>query len=380
MILLSLGTTLMHILIGNIIPFLFVLGIVVFVHEFGHFIVGRWCGVGVWTFSLGFGPELFGFNDRKGTRWRIAAVPLGGYVKFYGDQNAAGLPDEAALAKMSPEMRRKSLPAQPVWARALIVAAGPAANFILAISIFSATAYFYGKQTLTPRIERIEPSSAAAAAGFLPGDLVLKVDGQAIPGFSELQQVVSTHPGKPLTFVVERQGQDVTLVATPVLTDVKTPFGRQSIGLLGVRPSTDPSDLHYTYPSLLGAVGSGLSETFGFVEKTLSYVAGMLMGRESASQLSGPLGIGQAVGVVASWGLVPLFNFMAWMSVSVGLINLFPIPLLDGGHLLFFAIEGSRGRPLSDRTQEMGFRMGLAFVVALMLFVTFNDVWQIYTS
>jgi|HubBroStandDraft_6_1064221.scaffolds.fasta_scaffold349361_2 regulator of sigma E protease len=380
MILLSLGTTLMHILIGNIIPFLFVLGIVVFVHEFGHFIVGRWCGVGVWTFSLGFGPELFGFNDRKGTRWRIAAVPLGGYVKFYGDQNAAGLPDEAALAKMSPEMRRKSLPAQPVWARALIVAAGPAANFILAISIFSATAYFYGKQTLTPRIERIEPSSAAAAAGFLPGDLVLKVDGQAIPGFSELQQVVSTHPGKPLTFVVERQGQDVTLVATPVLTDVKTPFGRQSIGLLGVRPSTDPSDLHYTYPSLLGAVGSGLSETFGFVEKTLSYVAGMLMGRESASQLSGPLGIGQAVGVVASWGLVPLFNFMAWMSVSVGLINLFPIPLLDGGHLLFFAIEGSRGRPLSDRTQEMGFRMGLAFVVALMLFVTFNDVWRIYTS
>jgi regulator of sigma E protease len=377
---LSLGPTLMHILVGTIIPFLFVLGIVVFVHEFGHFIVGRLCGVGVWTFSLGFGPELFGFNDRQGTRWRIAAVPLGGYVKFYGDQNAASMPDDAAMAKMTPEMRRRSLPAQPVLARALIVAAGPVANFILAISIFSATAYFYGKQTLTPRIEHVEPASAAAAAGFLPGDVVLKIDGEPIPGFSELQQIVSTHPGTLLTFVVERQGRDVTLTATPVLTDTKTPFGRQSIGRLGVRPSTDPSDIHYAYPSLLGAIGSGLSDTYGFVEKTLGYVVGILMGRESASQLSGPLGIGQAVGVVASWGLVPLFNFMAWMSVSVGLINLFPIPLLDGGHLLFFAIEGSRGRPLSDRAQEMGFRMGLAFVVALMLFVTFNDIWRITTS
>jgi len=377
---LSIGPALMHILVFNVIPFLFVLGIVVFVHEFGHFIVGRLCGVGVWTFSMGFGPELLGFKDRKGTRWRIAAIPLGGYVKFYGDQNAAGLPDDAALAKMSPEMRRQSLPAQPVWARALIVAAGPAANFLLAIAIFSATAYFYGRQTLTPRIERVEPASAAAAAGFQPGDVVLQIDGQPIPGFSELQQVVSTHPGKSLTFLVERDGGEVTLTATPVLTDVKTPFGRQNIGLLGVRPSTDPSDLHYTYPSLLGAVGSGISDTFGFVEKTLSYVGGMLMGRESASQLSGPLGIGQAVGVVASWGLVPLFNFVAWMSVSVGLINLFPIPLLDGGHLLFFAIEGSRGRPLSERAQEMGFRMGLAFVVALMLFVTVNDIWRIATS
>ncbi|MBV9111297.1 MAG: RIP metalloprotease [Hyphomicrobiales bacterium] len=376
---LSLGTTLMHILMNNVIPLLFVLGIVVFVHEFGHFIVGRLCGVGVWTFSMGFGPELFGFNDRKGTRWRIAAVPLGGYVKFYGDQNAAGLPDDAALAKMSPQMRSRSLPAQPVWARALIVAAGPVANFILAVAIFSATAFFYGKQTLTPRIERVQPASAAATAGFLPGDLVLQIDGQPIPGFAELQQVVSTHPGKSLTFVVDRGGRELTLTATPVLTDTKTPFGHQNIGLLGVYPSSDPRDLHYTYPSVADAVGSGISDTFGLIEKTLGYVVGILTGRESASQLSGPLGIGQAVGVVASWGLVPLFNFMALMSVSIGLINLFPIPILDGGHLLFFAIEASRGRPLSERTQEMGFRMGLAFVVALMLFVTVNDSWRIFS-
>ncbi|MFI5014205.1 MAG: RIP metalloprotease RseP [Hyphomicrobiales bacterium] len=380
MSLLSVATSMMHILTGNIIPFLFVLGIVVFVHELGHFIVGRLCGVGVWTFSLGFGPELFGFNDRHGTRWRLAAVPLGGYVKFYGDQNAASMPaDEAEMGKMTPEERRRSLPAQPIWARALIVAAGPIANFLLAIVVFSGTAYFYGKQTITPRLERIEPASAAEGAGFHPGDVVLKIDGQPIRGFAELAQTVNGHPGQTMTFIVEREGKELSLVATPVLTSVKTPFGRQSIGILGVRPSSDPKDLHYAYPSLPGALAIGVSDTFGFVERTLSYVAGMIVGRESASQLSGPLGIAQAVGVVASWGVVPLLNFMAWMSVSVGLINLFPIPLLDGGHLLFYAIEGSRGRPLSERAQEVGFRTGLAFVVALMLFVAFNDLWRMFT-
>jgi regulator of sigma E protease len=377
---LSLATTMMHILTANVLPMLVLLGIVVFVHELGHFLVGRWCGVGVWTFSIGFGPELFGFNDRYGTRWRLAAVPLGGYVKFYGDQNAASAPDQAEVAKMTPEERRKSLPAQPLWARAAIVAAGPLANFLLAIVVFSATAYFYGKPVLTPRIERVEPASAAATAGFQPGDVVLKIDGQPIQGFSELQITVSSRPGEALTFVVARAGRDVTLVATPVATELKTPFGKQRGGFLGVSPSSDPSDMHYIYPSLVGSIGMGLSDTYGFVERTLAYIGGMLLGRESASQLSGPLGIGQAVGVVAGWGLGALLNFMALMSVSIGLINLFPIPILDGGHLLLYAIEGSRGRPLSERAQEMSFRMGLALVVALMLFVTFNDILKITSS
>jgi len=380
MSLISVAATLMHFVIGYLLPFVVVLGVVVFVHEFGHFIVGRLCGVGVTTFSLGFGPELCGFNDRHGTRWRLAAIPLGGYVKFIGDQNAAGIPDQAALASMTSEERKQSLPSQPLWARSLIVAAGPIANFLLAIVIFSATAYLYGRPILTPRIERVEPASAAASAGFLAGDLIRKIDGQPVNSFADLQQTVSSKPGVAMVFVVERDGRDVTLTATPDLKDVQTPFGKQKIGQLGIWPSKDPADLRVDYPSLLGAVGIGVSDTAGFIERTLGYIAQMIVGRESASQLSGPLGIGQAVGVVASWGLVPLVNFLAWMSLSVGLVNLFPIPLLDGGHLLFFAIEGSRGRPLSERAQELGFRFGLAFVVALMLFVTFNDILRLATS
>jgi regulator of sigma E protease len=366
----------MHILTNNVIPILFVLSLIIFVHELGHFIVGRLCGVGVSTFSLGFGPELFGFNDRHGTHWRLAAIPLGGYVKFYGDQNAASMPDPEILEKMTTEERSKSLPAQPIWARAAIVAAGPLANFLLAIVIFAGVAYFYGKQTLSPRIERVEAASAAEAAGFLPGDLIVKIDGQKLDDFFELKQIVSSHAGVPMTFVVERGGQEVPLVATPVLRDEQTPFGKQRVGILGIAPSRDQRDVHYTYPSLPGALVMGVSDTFGYVEKTLTAVAGMIVGRESASQISGLLGMGQAIGVVASWGFVPFLIMVGWMSVSIGLINLFPIPILDGGHLLFYAIEASRGRPLSEKVQEASFRVGLALIVALLLFANVNDLWR----
>jgi regulator of sigma E protease len=376
--LLSMATTLMHILTHNVIPIIVVLSIIIFVHEFGHFIVGRLCGVGVSTFSLGFGPELFGFDDRHGTHWRLAAIPLGGYVKFYGDQNAASMPDPDAMEKMSPEERSKSLPAQATWVRALIVAAGPLANFVLAILIFAGTAYFYGKQTLAPRVERVEKASAAEAAGFQPGDLILKVDGRPLEDFFDLKQIISAHPGVTMTFLVERGGSNMTLVATPVLKDDETPFGKQRVGMLGIGPSHDPRDIHYAYPSLPGAIGMGISETYTFVEKTLVTVAGMVVGRESTSQLSGLVGMGQAVGVVASWGFAPFLNMIGWLSVSIGLVNLFPIPILDGGHLLFYAIEASRGRPLSEKAQEASFRIGLALIVALLLFANFNDLWRIF--
>lgn len=378
MTLLSLATALMHILTHNVIPIIVVLGIIIFVHEFGHFIVGRLCGVGVSTFSLGFGPELFGFNDRHGTRWRLAAIPLGGYVKFYGDQNAASMPDPEAMERMSAEERSKSLPAQPIWARAAIVAAGPIANFLLAIVIFAGTAYFYGKQTLAARVDRVEQASAADIAGFHPGDLILKVDGRPLEDFFELKQIVSAHPGVTMTFLVERAGQNITLVATPILKDDETPFGKQKVGMLGIAPSRDPRDIRYTYPSFPAAIGIGVSDTFNFVEKTLVTVAGMIIGRESTSQLSGLVGMGQAVGVVASWGFAPFLNLIGWLSVSIGLVNLFPIPILDGGHLLFYAIEASRGRPLSEKAQEASFRIGLALIVALLLFANFNDLWRIF--
>ena len=370
-------TALVHLVTNHVIPILFVLGVIIFVHELGHFVVGRLCGVGVSVFSLGFGPELFGFNDRYGTHWRVAAVPLGGYVKFYGDQNAASQPDPEALEKLTAEERRKTLPAQPIWARALIIAAGPVANFLLAILIFSTTAYFFGKQTLAPRVERVEAASVAEAAGFRAGDLILKVDGRPLDDFFELKQIVSSHAGVAMTFLVERAGGDVTLVATPALKDDQTPFGKQRVGMLGIAPSRDPKDVHYAYPSLPGAIAIGVSDTFGYVEKTLSTVAGMIVGRESASQISGLVGMGQAVGVVASWGFAPFLNLIGWMSVSIGLVNLFPIPILDGGHLLFYAIEASRGRPLSEKVQEASFRVGLALIVALLLFANINDLWRL---
>ena len=334
MILLSLGTTLMHILIGNIIPFLFVLGIVVFVHEFGHFIVGRWCGVGVWTFSLGFGPELFGFNDRKGTRWRIAAVPLGGYVKFYGDQNAAGLPDEAALAKMSPEDAAQE-PAGPTGVGARFDRRGRAGGEFHPRDLdFLGDGLFLRQADAHARASSVSsPRAPRQAAGFLPGDLMLKVDGQRDSGLLRAAAGRQHPSGQDLTFVVERAGAGLTLVATPVLTDDEDALRPPEHGPPRRRPSTDPSDLHYTYPSL---PRRGRQRALGNLRLRREDLGPMWpacsLGRESASQLSGPLGIGQAVGVVASWGLVPLFNFMAWMSVSVGLINLFPIPLLDGGH------------------------------------------------
>lgn len=359
---------------GYIVPFLFVLILVVFIHEFGHYIVGRWCGIRALTFSIGFGPELFGWNDKSGTRWRLAAIPLGGYVKFFGDSSAASTPDGRALAEMSEAERAVSFHCAPVWKRAAVVAAGPLANFILAIAIFSAMSFTYGKQVLIPRIEQIVPESAAARAGLRASDLVLSIDGRPIESFAEMQRIVSTSPGVPLTVVVDRAGKDVTLVATPELKVTQTPFGKQRLGILGVQGSRDPADVKAVTMGLGASVRSAVGETWFIVERTGSYVGGLFAGTESTDQLSGPIRIAQVSGQVATAGMVALLNLAAILSVSIGLINLVPVPLLDGGHLLFYAVEAVRGRPLSERVQEAGFRVGLALVLMLMFFTTVNDV------
>jgi regulator of sigma E protease len=361
--------------LGVLIPFLFVLTLVVFFHELGHFLVARWAGVRVLVFSIGFGPELFGFNDRHGTRWKVSAVPLGGYVKFFGDDNAASVPDQAAIAAMSEEERRISFVHQPVGPRAAIVAAGPFANFVLAIVIFAALFMIFGKPSTSPRVDAVQPGSAAAAAGFQPGDLVLSIDGKAIDSFSDMQQIVSTSAGETLVFKVERGGTRVTLKATPALKEIKDRFGnviRQ--GQLGITRSPAPDDTHFQPVGPLKAVELGVQRTWFVVERTLSYIGGVVSGREAADQLGGPIRIAQVSGQVATEGLPSLFSLAAVLSVSIGLLNLFPVPLLDGGHLLFYAIEAARGKPLSDRAQEVGFRIGLAIVVMLMIFATYNDI------
>ena len=361
--------------LGYLIPFLFVLTLVVFFHELGHFVIARRCGVRVLVFSIGFGPELFGFNDRHGTRWKVSAIPLGGYVKFFGDENAASVPDPAALAAMTEEDRRHSFIHQRVRSRAAIVVAGPIANFLLAIVIFAALFMVFGKPSTSPRVDAVQPGSAAEIAGFKPGDLVLTIDGRSIESFPDMQQVVSTSAGEMLTFEVDRGGVRVTLKAVPALRESKDRFGNvHRIGVLGITRSPSPDDTHFQPVGPLKAFELGAQRTWFVVERTLSYIGGVISGREAADQLGGPIRIAQVSGQVASEGLPSLFSLAAVLSVSIGLLNLFPVPLLDGGHLLFYGIEAVRGKPLSERAQEVGFRIGLAIVVMLMIFATYNDI------
>ena len=361
--------------LGYLIPFLFVLTVVVFFHELGHFLVARRCGVRVLVFSIGFGPELFGFDDRHGTRWKLSAIPLGGYVKFFGDENAASVPDPVALAAMSEEDRRHSFVHQSVGRRAAIVVAGPAANFVLAVLIFAALFMAFGKPSTSPRVDAVQPGSAAQAAGFQPGDLVLTINGRPIDSFPDMQQIVSTSAGEMLTFEVDRGGVKVELKAVPTLRESKDRFGNvHRIGVLGITRSPSPGDTHFQPVGPVTALELGVQRTWFVVERTLSYIGGVISGREAADQLGGPIRIAQVSGQVATEGLSSLFSLTAVLSVSIGLLNLFPVPLLDGGHLLFYGIEAVRGKPLSERAQEVGFRIGLAIVVMLMIFATYNDL------
>jgi regulator of sigma E protease len=368
-------------LFSYIVPFLFVLTIVVFFHELGHFFVARRCGVRVLVFSVGFGPELFGFTDRHGTRWKVAAIPLGGYVKFFGDENAASVPDAAAVAGMTEAERRESFFHKPVAQRMAVVAAGPIANFLLAIVIFAGIFMFYGKQTTSARVDSVQAGSAAAAAGFQPGDLIVAIDGRPIESFSDMQRIVSSRAGQKLEFAVDRGGARQTFTAVPALKEVKDNFGNvHRIGVLGISRSMAPGDVKVHKVGPLDAIVMGVGETWFVIERTMSYLSGVVVGRESADQLGGPIRIAQVSGQVATAGMVALIHLAAVLSVSIGLLNLFPIPLLDGGHLLFYLIEAIRGRPLSERAQEMGFRIGLAIVLMLMIFATFNDILHLTAS
>ena len=368
-------------LIGYVVPFLFVLTIVVFFHELGHFLMARLCGIKVLVFSIGFGPEIAGFNDRYGTRWKISAVPLGGYVKFFGDDNAASVPDQAAAVSMSDADRKDSFMFQPVRSRAAVVAAGPVANFVLAIAIFAAIFVTVGKQTTSARVDTVQPASAAEAAGFKPGDLVTAINGEKIDSFSDMQRIVSISAGETLSIDIDRGGAPINLKATPQLKELKDNFGNlHRLGVLGISRSMSPGDIKTEKAGPLRAIVMGAKETWFVVDRTLAYIGGVFVGREAADQLGGPIRIAQVSGQVATAGFTALIHLTAVLSVSIGLLNLFPIPLLDGGHLLFYAIEMIRGRPLSERAQEVGFRIGLAVVVMLMIFATLNDILRLATS
>ncbi len=369
-----------------IAAFLLVLTVVVFIHELGHFLVARWCGVMVSTFSIGFGREIFGFEDRYGTRWRFAWIPLGGYVKFIDDENAASVPgkenspDSAAQndteqeRELTPEEKAGRFHGKPIWQRASIVAAGPIANFILAILIFASMYMLYGQYKLSPKVEGVVAGSPAAVAGFKAGDLVRSVNGKEIDDFVELQQIVATSPKRQLKVDVERKGEVVTLTVTPILKERYDRIaGKHMRPEIGLQASRDRSLVSHTEVGPVYALQLGTERTWTIISQTVNYINDIIWQRQRADQVGGIIRIADASGKVAQLGPEYIIQFIAFLSVSIGFINLLPVPLLDGGHLMFYAVEAVRGRPLSERVQELSFKVGLALVISLMLFATWND-------
>jgi regulator of sigma E protease len=363
-----------------VIPFLVILSAIVFFHELGHYLVARRCGVKIDAFSLGFGPELAARVDSHGTRWRIAALPLGGYVKFHGDANVASVEGGAGSADPLVD-RRMTLAGQPLRNRAAIVLAGPVANFILAFIIFTGMFMAFGRVEHMARIGRVEANSPASAAGFQPGDLVKSIDGQPIDNFEGLQESTLMSTGLPMGFVVDRDGRDVSLTATPRVTVVdQGVFGKRRMGHLGLASLADPKDAKIERCGLFACAAWGAGQEWFIVKATSAYIVGIFAGRESTDQVSGLIGAAQMAGEMAKISLWELFSLAAWFSVSVGLMNLLPIPLLDGGHLVFYACEAALGRPLSERMQEIGLRIGIALVALLVVFTTSHDILRLVSN
>jgi len=370
-----------HGLLVTIIPFLLILTVVVFFHELGHFLVARWAGVKVLAFSLGFGPELVGFNDRHGTRWKISAIPLGGYVKFFGDDTAASTPSAETLAAMTAEERVGSFHNKKVGPRAAIVVAGPIANFILGVLIFAGVALYYGKPSMIARVDGVTADSAAASAGFKVGDVIVQIDGQSIESFEDMQRIVAMNAGSALAFDVRRDGGIISLTATPMLKERKDAFGNSHrVGTLGVTHDARADQTTTKPVGPIEALKFGVQQVWYIITSTFKFLGSLFVGTGDPGEVSGVLGIAKMSGQAASAGLQVIITWCALLSVSIGLLNLFPIPLLDGGHLLFYGIEVLRGRPLSERAQEMGFRIGLGLVLMLMVFATYNDILRLAAS
>ena len=363
-------------LVGTIIPFLFVLTVVVFVHEMGHYLVGRWCGIGASAFSIGFGPELIGFTDKHGTRWKLSAIPLGGYVKFIGDEDATSSPVGVDVSKLSPDEQSRAFPGQPVWKRAATVFAGPAFNIILTVVIFSVFFAMYGRQIADPLIAGVQPNSPAATAGFEPGDRFISVEGQKITTFSDVQRIVSGRSGDELDFTVERNGKMVDLKATPALVERTDPLGNNvKMGAIGVETTQAVGNFRRIEYGPLESVGQAIVETGHIISRTGEFFQRFAVGREDKCQLGGPVKIANMAGKAASQGFDWLIQLTAMLSIGIGLLNLFPLPPLDGGHLVFYAVEAIKGSPVSVRAQELFYRVGFLVVMGFMGFVLFNDLF-----
>lgn len=362
-------------ILGYIVPFLLVLTLIVFVHEMGHYLVGRWSGIRILAFSVGFGPELIGFNDRHGTRWKLCAIPLGGYVKFFGDEDAASVPDYERLDQFSEEDRKRTFLGAKLWKRAATVAAGPIANFILAIAIFATLFSIYGKTIADPVVAEVRPDSAAAVAGIRPGDLLVAIDGSKVSTFDDVRRYVSVRPEQMIVIQVRRDGALVDVPMVPKRTEITDQFGnKMELGIIGILTNQETGNFRLETYGPLEAVGQGAVESWHIVTGTFSYLSNLVTGRMKADQLGGPIRVAQASGQMATLGIAAVLQLAAVLSVSIGLLNLMPVPILDGGHLMFYAVEAVRGRPVGPRMQDVAFRIGFAMVLGLMVFATWNDI------
>ncbi len=459
-------------LLSYVVPFLAVLTVIVFVHEMGHYLVARWNGVAIDAFSIGFGKELIGWNDRHGTRWKISAIPLGGYVRFTGDMNAASVPDPEAVAKVDPALAPRLFANKNVWQRIAVVAAGPMANVILTFLILYALLLGYGRVVTPPVVGDVDLGSVAQEAGIEPGDVLTSVDGFAVHGFEDFDRLIATSPERSVTIELERGGESQTIALVPDAAEYKDRFGNtqrvgvagvfasvlpavvgevlegsaaqqagiqpgdrfisvdgiavagflafqdlvvarpeqaisveleregrrltvslvpkaeedkdrlgnvQVIGRIGVRPAApEVSELVVYRPGPVEAIGMTVEEIRFIIQRTAAFLGDFFVGRGDVEQLGGPVKVARVSGEVATLGIVALINLTALLSLNIGIFNLLPVPMLDGGHLLYYLIEAVRGRPLSMRVQEMGFRFGFALVLALMVFTLFNDTLFAY--
>lgn len=360
--------------IGYLVPFILVLSLLVFVHEMGHYLVGRWCGIRSTAFSIGFGPELCGFTDKHGTRWKISAIPLGGYVKFWGDEDASSAVS-AKLDGLSAAEREQTLAGAKLWKRAATVAAGPIANFILAILIFAVLFTVYGRYIADPVVSEVRDGSAAQVAGVLPGDRMVAIDGAAVTTFEDVRRYVSIRPETQIELTVERNGQQITLPMTPERSETTDRFGNKiEMGLIGIVTDQSSGKFRQVTYGPVEALGQGAVESWHIVTGTFNYIGNLIAGKMKADQLGGPIRVAQASGQMATLGIAALIQLAAVLSVSIGLLNLMPVPMLDGGHLVFYAIEAIRGKPVSEAAQEVAYRIGLAMVLSLMVFATWNDI------
>ena len=357
-------------LIITILGFLLLLGPLVFVHELGHYLVGRWCGVKAEVFSIGFGREVLGWTDKRGTRWKVAWLPLGGYVKFAGDMNTGSQPDPKWMALPASE-RAQTFQAQPLWERALIVAAGPAINLLLAVLILAGFAYVGGDRVTPPVVGEVVTGSAAARAGLQPGDRIATIEGRSFERFDDLVLYVTMRPGETVQMDVARDGAVRSAAITLGERRERDRFGNEyRIGMLGVQSGAQ----EIVPVSLAQAPLVGLRKTGAIIGMMTDTLAQIVTGRRSVGELGGPLRIAQVSGGALSMGWAEFVGLVALISINLGFINLLPVPMLDGGHLLFYAIEAVRRRPVGEQAQEWAFRGGLAAILALMLVVTFNDL------